>query len=44
MKESEGLRKEKLNEMLEEIKKYEQASVSTVVVERMEKIINMSLH
>lgn len=29
--------------MLDEMKRYEQASVSTVVVERMEKIITQSL-
>ena len=36
-------RKEYIHELLDEMKRYEQASVSTIVVERMEKIINVSL-
>eukprot|EP00347_Sterkiella_histriomuscorum_P003387 403364494 len=43
MKMDEDKRKNYVNEMLQEMKRYEEASVSTVVVERMEKIINQSL-
>jgi len=44
MQRQQSKRKEHINEMLEEIKKYEQASVSTIVVERMEKIVTQSLN
>jgi len=43
IKEDEAKRKRLVNEMLDEMKRYEQASMSTVVVERMEKIITKSL-
>ena len=43
IKEDENKRKKLVNEMLDEMKRYEQASMSTVVVERMEKIITKSL-
>lgn len=42
-REDEARRKKLVHEMLEEMRRYEQASVSTVVVERMEKIIVSSL-
>lgn len=43
MKADEAKRKGLVNEMLDEMKRYEQASVSTIVVERVEKIITQSL-
>lgn len=43
IKKDEEKRKGYVNEMLEEMKRYEQASMQTVVVERLEKIITQSL-
>lgn len=43
IKQDEEKRKGYVNEMLEEMKRYEQASMQTVVVERLEKIITQSL-